>query len=186
MTYSFCNVCLNGFARLARYFSYCVLWNPKSSNFNYEPPTGNTSPYTKDTLIFCPKEQYAPSFDRSRFKYGVRSLNTQHFHGYCSSKNVLFMGQSDLDPRTIDLDLNVILFIEIVYQYDYVSQVERLNYGKITACLRKGSAYRCRLSRNKRKVLMEMRSLNVKYIFEMNVSYLDNTKFIQFIESLLP
>ena len=43
-------------------------------------------------LTFCLKEQYAPCFYRSRFKYWVRSLNTQHFHSYCSSKNVLFMG----------------------------------------------------------------------------------------------
>ena len=68
-------------------------------------------------LTFCLKEQYAPSFYRSRFKYGVRSLNTQHFHSYCPSKNVLFMGQNDLDPRTIDLNLNVNLAIEILYQY---------------------------------------------------------------------
>ena len=37
-------------------------------------------------LTFCLKEQYAPSFYRSRFKYGVRSLNTQHFHSYFSRK----------------------------------------------------------------------------------------------------
>ena len=51
--------------------------------------------------------------------------------------NVLVMGQSDLDPRTIDLNLNVNLPIEILYQYEYVAQVERLNYGTIIACLRK-------------------------------------------------
>ena len=72
-------------------------------------------------LTFCLKEQYAPSFYRSRFKYGVRSLNTQHFHSYCSSKNVLLMGQNDLDPGTIDLNLNVNLAIEILYQYEYVA-----------------------------------------------------------------
>ena len=98
-------------------------------------------------LTFCLKEQYTPSFYRSRFKYEVRSLNTQHFHSYCSSKNVLlsFMGQNDLDPRTIDLNLNVNLAIEILYQYEYVAQVVRLNYGAITACLRKGSAFRCKI-----------------------------------------
>ena len=37
------------------------------------------------------------------------------------------MGQSDLDPRTIDLNLNVNLLIEILYQNEYVAQVERLN-----------------------------------------------------------
>ena len=96
-------------------------------------------------LTFCLKEQYAPSFYRSHFKYGVRSLNTQHFHSYCSSKNVLFMCQSDLDPPTIDLSLNVNVATEILYQYEYVAQVERLNDGTITACLRKGSAFRCKI-----------------------------------------
>ena len=51
------------------------------------------------------------------------------------------MGQNDLDPRTIDLNLNVNLAIEIVYQNEYVAQVERHNYGTITACHRKGSAF---------------------------------------------
>ena len=43
-------------------------------------------------LTFCLKEQYASSFYCWRFNYKVRSLNTQHFHGYCCYKNVLFMG----------------------------------------------------------------------------------------------
>ena len=51
------------------------------------------------------------------------------------------MGQSDLDPEQYALNLNVNLPIEILYQYEYVAQVERLNHGTITACLRKGSAY---------------------------------------------
>ena len=88
---------------------------------------------------------YAPSFYRSRFEYGVRSLNTRPFHSYCSSKNVLFMGQNDLDPRTLDLHLNVNLAIEIFYQYEYAAKVEILNYGAITACLRKGSAFRYKI-----------------------------------------
>ena len=57
------------------------------------------------------------------------------------------MDQSDLDPRTIDLNLNVNLPNEILYQYKYVAQVERLKYGKITACLRKNSAYRCKTTK---------------------------------------
>ena len=56
------------------------------------------------------------------------------------------MGQNDLDPQTIDLNLNVNLAIEILYQYEYVAQVEGLNYGTITACLRKGSAFRCKIT----------------------------------------
>ena len=55
------------------------------------------------------------------------------------------MGKNDLDPRTIDLNLNVNLAIEILYQYEYVAQVERLNYGTITACLRQGSVFRCKI-----------------------------------------
>ena len=74
-----------------------------------------------------------------------KPAENQHFHNYCSSKNVLFMGQNDLDPRTIDLNLNVNLAIEILYQYEYVAQVERLNYGTMTACLRKGFAFRCKI-----------------------------------------
>ena len=78
------------------------------------------------------------------------------------------MGQNDLGPRTVNLNLNVNLAIEILYQYEYVAQVERLNYGTITACLRKGSAFRCKIkdkkeeiSRNKSKVLTEMTSYEV-------------------------
>ena len=97
-------------------------------------------------LIFCLKEQYADSFCRSRFKYEVRSLNTQHFHSYCSYKNVLFVGQSDLDPQKIDLNLYGNLPIELLYQYAYVAQLERLNYGTITTFLRKGSGYRCEIT----------------------------------------
>ena len=37
------------------------------------------------------------------------------------------MGKNDLDPRTIDLNLNVNLAIEIFYQYEYVAQEETLN-----------------------------------------------------------
>ena len=66
------------------------------------------------------------------------------------------MGQNNLDPRTIDLNLNVNLAIEILYQYEYVAQVERLNYGTITACLRKVLYIDARLSRNKSKDLTEM------------------------------
>ena len=55
------------------------------------------------------------------------------------------MGQNDLDPRTIDLNFNVNLAIEILYQYKYVAQVERLNYGTTSACLRKGYAFRCKI-----------------------------------------
>ena len=55
------------------------------------------------------------------------------------------MGQNDFDPRVIDLNLNLNLAIEIVYQYEYVEQVEKLIYGTITACLRKGSVFRCKI-----------------------------------------
>ena len=57
------------------------------------------------------------------------------------------MGQNNLDPRTIDLNITVNLAIEILYQYEYVAQVERLDYGTITACLRKGSAFRCKIKK---------------------------------------
>ena len=40
------------------------------------------------SVTFCRKEQNAASFCRSCFKYGVGSLNIQHFHNYCSYKNL--------------------------------------------------------------------------------------------------
>ena len=52
--------------------------------------------------------------------------NTQLFDSYCTSKNVLFRGQSDLDPQTIDLNLYVTLPIEKLYQYKYVAQLQRI------------------------------------------------------------
>ena len=55
------------------------------------------------------------------------------------------MGKNDLDPRTIDLNLNLTLAFEILYQYEYVAQVERLNYGTITTCLRQDSAFRFKI-----------------------------------------
>ena len=55
------------------------------------------------------------------------------------------MCQNDLHPRTIDLNLNENLAIEILYQYKYVAHVETLNYRTITAYLRKGSAFRCKI-----------------------------------------
>ena len=56
------------------------------------------------------------------------------------------MGQSGIDPRTIDLNLYWNLPIEILYQNEYVALLERLNYGLITTCLRKGSEYRCEIT----------------------------------------
>ena len=55
------------------------------------------------------------------------------------------MGQSDLDPPIIDLNFYGNLPIEM-YEYEYVAQLERLNYWIITTCLRKSSAYRCEIT----------------------------------------
>ena len=38
--------------------------------------------------------------------------------------------------------------VEILYQYEYVVQLERLNNGTITAGLRKVSAYQCKIRYN--------------------------------------
>ena len=83
-------------------------------------------------MTFCLIEQDVSSFYRSRFKYGVRSWKTQHFRSYCSRKNVLFMGQSDIDPRARIIDLNryVNLPIKILRQYEYAAELERLNLGQ--------------------------------------------------------
>ena len=40
------------------------------------------------------------------------------------------MGQSDLDSRTIEQNLYVNLAIEMLYQYEYVTKLERLSYGQ--------------------------------------------------------
>ena len=74
-------------------------------------------------LTFCRKEQCAPSFYRSRFKYGVRSLNTQHFLSYCSCKNVLFMGQSDLDPWITDL----YVYLNVAFLFETCTNTSRLH-----------------------------------------------------------
>ena len=95
------------------------------------------------------------------------------------------MGLNDLDSRTIDLNLNVNLAIEILYQYKYVTQVYRLNYGTITACVRKGSVFRCNIKKEQEQ---DFNGNDVKWsleYFKINLSYLDDTQFIQFIESLL-
>ena len=56
------------------------------------------------------------------------------------------MGQSDIVSQTIDLNLCVYLSIEILYQYEYIAQVESMNYETITRYRRKGSAYRCKVT----------------------------------------
>ena len=68
------------------------------------------------------------------------------------------MGQSDLDPRTIELNLYGNLPIKILYQYEYVAQLEKLNYGTITICLRKVLHIDARFLRNKNKVFTGMTS----------------------------
>ena len=42
-------------------------------------------------------------------------------------------------------NLQVNLTIEILNQYKYVAQLERLNYGTLTTRLTNGSAYRCKI-----------------------------------------
>ena len=58
----------------------------------------------------------------------------------------MFICQSYLDPQTIDMNFYAylpIVSIEILYQYEYVAQLERPNYGTIATCRGKDSAYRC-------------------------------------------
>ena len=71
------------------------------------------------------------------------------------------MDKNDLDPRTIDLNLNGNLAIEILYQYEYVAQVERRNQGQQQHVLESVLHFDARLSRNKSKVLTEMTSHEV-------------------------
>ena len=51
----------------------------------------------------------------------------------------------DIEWFVLFLHLNVNLAIEILYQYEYVAQEERLNDGLMTASLRTGSAFRCKI-----------------------------------------
>ena len=90
------------------------------------------------TFDLLPQRAICTLFLPFTFQILSRSLNTQHFHSYCSCKNVLFMGQSDLDPRTIDLILYVSRPVELWYKDDYVVQTGRQNYGTIIILSLKG------------------------------------------------
>ena len=52
--------------------------------------------------------------------------------------NAPILGQSDLDLHNIDPFLYGSISFMIIYQYQYVVQTYRLNYGIIGTCLRKG------------------------------------------------
>ena len=71
------------------------------------------------------------------------------------------MGQSDLDSRTIDLHLYGNFPVEILYQYEYVVQLEKLNYGQLQQVLEMVLHIDARFLWNKNKVFTEMTSRHV-------------------------
>ena len=78
------------------------------------------------------------SLYRLSFDYEVRILNMTKIRSYNTGKNDPFMGHSDLDPKKIGLFLYTSIPIKLLYRYQYVVQPDRLNYGIIYTCLRKG------------------------------------------------
>ena len=78
------------------------------------------------------------SLYRLSFEYEVRILNITEIRKYNTGKNVPFMSYSDLDSRKIGLFLYTSIPFESLYRYQYVVQPDRLNYGIIYSCLRKG------------------------------------------------
>ena len=83
------------------------------------------------------------------------------------------MGQSDVDPRKIDLNLYGNLPIETLYQYAYVAQLER----QLKHFLERVLHFDARLRTSNSKVFTEMTSREHQHIEKMNVSYLHNMKF---------
>ena len=104
-------------------------------------------------LTFGIKDQYTASFYRSRINNGPESLKTQNLYSSCNRKHYWFLSQSEFDPREIDLTLYVNLYTEILFQYQYVLQSERMDYGIIKRCLRKSSAYRSDITKGKEQGL---------------------------------
>ena len=88
-------------------------------------------------VTFCLKDQYLASFSRLSFEYEERSLIIAKIQRYCTAKNAPFLSHSDLDLKEIDPFLYGSIPFIIMYQYQYVVQPDRLNYGTIGTCLRK-------------------------------------------------
>ena len=85
-----------------------------------------------------PKYMYLVSCSRLSFEYEGRSLIIAKIKRYCTGKNAPFLSHSDLDLQKIGTFLYGSILFMIMYQYQYVVQPDRLNYGIIGTCLRKG------------------------------------------------
>ena len=88
-------------------------------------------------LTFRLKDQFLAFFLRLSIEYEVRSIIIAKIKRYCMGKNAPFLSHSDLDLQTIDPFLYGSIPFMIMYQYQYVVQADRLNYGTIETCLRK-------------------------------------------------
>ena len=89
-------------------------------------------------LTFWLKDQYFASFSRLSLEFEVRSLIIAKIKRYWPGKNAPFLSHSDLDLQKSDPFLYGSIPFMTMYQYQYVVQPDRLNYGTIGTCLRKG------------------------------------------------
>ena len=76
------------------------------------------------------------SFSGLSFEYEVKSIIIAKIQRYCNGKNAPIL--SHIDLQNIDAFLYGSIPYMIIYQYQYVVQPYRLNYGTIGTCLRKG------------------------------------------------
>ena len=86
-------------------------------------------------LTFWLEDQYLTSFLRLSFEYEVRSIIIVKIERYCRIQNAQILSHRDIDLQTIDPFLYGSIPFMIMYQF--VVQIDRLNYGTITTCLRK-------------------------------------------------
>ena len=134
-----------------------------------------------DLWTFWLKDPYLVSFSRLSFEYDVRSLIIVTIRRYCTGKNAPILSHSDLDLQKLDPFLYGSIPFMIIYQYKYVVQPYRLNYGTIGTCLRKGlciSMVDCEGTTT---------GLERKWSFKKWwISYLSNVKWRHLLKNLLP
>ena len=116
---------------------------------------------------FCLKAQFPASFYLSRFKYEAKSLNTQHFHSYCSSKKCFVFGSkwpwpSNSWPEPLCESFYWAIVPIRIYTYCTVRYTEKRDNRQHV--LKRVLHIDARLCRNKIKVLTKMTSRKHKYV----------------------
>ena len=97
------------------------------------------------------------------------------------------MSHCDLDLHTINMRIFVSLPFEILYQFEYAVQSERLNYRKLNKHSKKAQHWDGRLRGGNNRVGKEMKSRLLFSTYDKNkrlVPYLHNWKLIQVIKNL--